>query len=469
MKNGLIQENGELVYYENDKPKHAGVIRIDKDIYYINSRGRAVKGYHNVHREMTNGILEHGTYQFGEDYKLIKGSYIVPQKHKKKKIAGITKNKQKKKKNTRYKQIQIKHKKLIAAMLLLSVILVAAVWCAQNYIPRQESQQMGLPHHIKVTLPEFTEDVLLCTQAAKQAYDGELELEKAVETGDPYRPLYFEYTLKGSNGTLLVSEEKDFSNAREYFLPENETCVAVDNLKVNTSYHYKVVAGGQEYYGSFHTAQSPRFVYIPGLVNTRDIGGGMTQDGKTVKQGLLIRGVEIDGLVNAPYFIPNDELEAVQQEFGFVYDLDLREPAIYRGEYTSRLGVPHQFYAAPQYGQIFMKSYQESLRKIFSDLADPDKYPMYFHCTWGTDRTGTIVFLLQGILNMSEEDMKQEYANTAYVSKYIAESHNMDVIIFGLEPYAGDTVQEKIVTFLTEEIGVTEEEIASIRSIFLEG
>ena len=64
--------------------------------------------------------------------------------------------------------------------------------------------------------------------------------------------------------------------------------------------------------------------------------------------------------------------------------------------------------------------------------------------------------------------MKREYGLTSYVDKSLVENYNMDVIIAGLEPYEGNTMQEKIVTFLTEEIGVTEEEIASIRSIFLE-
>ena len=321
-----------------------------------------------------------------------------------------------------------------------------------------------------VALPQFEQAVLLCSKEAKQVYDGELKIENAVATGAPYRPFVFEYRLEKASGTLRLGEDSSFADAREYNLDKEKTSISIDNLKTGTTYYYQVEVSGKQYSGTFQTAASNRFISIPGTENLRDIGGYQTLDGKTVKQGLLIRGCELDGIQNEDYFVAAQDIAGVQETFGFVYDLDLRSPDILEGEYQSRLGaeVGHKFYDAPSYAQIFRPEYTDSLKNIFTDLADPDKYPMYLHCTWGRDRTGTVVLLLQGLLNVSEEDLMQEYRLTGYVTPAVATNNKMATVIMQLAAYEGDTLQEQIVNYLTTTVGVTQEEIESIRSIFLE-
>lgn len=453
MKEGLVLENGELRFYQNGEPYHAGVIQVDDAIYYVDSCGYIVNGECVVEEQRCNGLLNPGTYTFGKDGKLIGSCNCVPSGEKRKRKC---------------------FSKLILGGVLIALVTVASIGlmsCGNNPVVDDSAITPTVTVGEGVALPQFEKEVLLCSEQAKQVYDHELEIENAVSTGTPYRPFVFEYRLEHASGTLRLSENSSFADSQEYDLDKEKTSISIDNLKTGTTYYYQVEVAGEQYSGTFHTASSNRFISIPGVENLRDIGGYKTLDGKTVKQGLLIRGCEMDGLKNEEYFVSDADVANVQNTFGFVYDLDLRSPEVFEGEeYTSRLGtnVGHKFYDAPNYAQAFNKEYLASMREIFGDLAKPENYPMYLHCTWGRDRTGTIVLLLQGLLNVSKEDLLQEYRLTGYVTTSVATNNKMDVVFLKLESYKGDTLQEKIIDYLTTTVGVTPEEIASIQSIFLE-
>lgn len=465
MKNGLFFENNELIYYEDDVPTHAGVIKDGDDYYYISSNGRAVKGVHHVHTVMAHGLLQRGTYTFGNDYKMIKGSYVAPKHRKRRKHRR--KSKRSHIKLNKKQKLFVKISCVVLALFLIAGAVAIGISIYNNKNPKTNTNE----YDSNIILPEFDEEVLLCSTGAKKLYDKEITIKIAKQTGDPYRAFTFDYIINDESvATLILSEFEDLSDAKQYTLNPDETSLTIDNLKTNKTYYYKVVCNGQENYGTFKTAKSNRFVNIDGLTNTRDIGGYQTLDGKTVKQGLLIRGTEIDALMMRNYIIPSESIDEVLDTFNFVYDFDLRSPTIYSGEFHTRFGdsVEHKFYDSPTYAHIFSEQYRDNLKNIFSDLADESKYPMYLHCTYGTDRTGTIIYLLQGVLNVSHEDMKSEYMLTSFYNQVTLSEHSLETVDEGLEKYDGDTVQEKIVDFLVTDIGVTQKEINSIRKIYLE-
>ena len=69
-KDGIVEENGDLYYYENGKLTYAGLIVINNDYYYINSSGKVIHS-RNYWITKTNGLLPEKSYKFDETGKIV--------------------------------------------------------------------------------------------------------------------------------------------------------------------------------------------------------------------------------------------------------------------------------------------------------------------------------------------------------------------------------------------------------------
>lgn len=465
MRNGIIEENGELVYFKDDLPFHAGAIEIDGDIYYIGRHGRVAIGEHVVHSEMTNGVLERGTYTFGEDGKLIEGSFVpvktVKRKHSKKsKVDVFTINKKKAK--------LTKKQKITVLGIVCAVVLLVAGAIVIDKLPIG-SKGAAVTANTDIVLPDFSKPVRLSTVAAEKLYNNEYTVDD-LRNHNPYLAFEFEYRIYDEDGMLYISENADMSNAMEYVLSKSDDYVTVDNLKTGTKYYCEIKVGDETFTRSFETAQGIRFINIPGVTNTRDIGGYATDDGGKIKQGMIIRGAELDRF-NSDNYLTDDDAKVLHNQIRFALDMDLRYS--YKGDYVSPLGsdVKHYFYNLPQYPaliSIFDEEYKNSVKNVFTDLAKPENYPLYMHCTYGADRTGTIVYLLQGLLGVSDEDMLKEFQLTGIYNYDYASGNRMKGVADKINTFPGNTTAEKIEHWLVKEIGITKEQIASIRNILIE-
>jgi len=228
MKQGLIKENDGLVYYKDDVPCHAGAIQVDGAIYYIGTRGHAVKGEHVVHKSMRNGILQRGTYTFGDDYKLIPDSFVPAKKVKRGRCRRSIKHRVKGIFSHRFEGLLRKSKKQMALM-LAGIALLVTMFLGASYVDRVlhksdvKETDDTVRDAVKVGLPTFDEEVLLCSQAAKDLYDNKITIESAVTTGNPYRSFVFDYYLAETDGILLLGEREDLSDARSYEMHRDKT------------------------------------------------------------------------------------------------------------------------------------------------------------------------------------------------------------------------------------------------------
>ena len=273
-----------------------------------------------------------------------------------------------------------------------------------------------------------------------------------------------EKAAEGKTYTVLLSTDESMKDPMVF--STTETHMEIYNLNIGTTYYWQVKSDTDASPLQVFSTEDgyPRFIKLDGVSNVRDIGGYVTADGKRVKQNLAYRSAHLDA-------ITAEAKEIALHTLNISTDLDLR------GGGSTPLGssVQHISVAMQWYEHIFEKDMYEVVRKTVSTFAYEENYPIIFHCSMGRDRTGTTAFLILGLLGVEEETLRQEYY-ASFFSQQAAfnESEfpllitNMNRLVSGFDSFGDkdDTLQEKIHAYLLH-IGVTEQEIQSIRDIWL--
>jgi len=305
-----------------------------------------------------------------------------------------------------------------------------------------------------------------------------------IEVRNPQLPIQVVWQYVGERVEKFLvqyARSKVFSNGFSIETVGNARSVDLYNLYKASDYFLKVTAFDEmgraleSAEGTFQTTSlGPRVMHIEGICNVRDFGGYQTLDGKTVVQGIAYRGGSLTPL-------PRDPLDTVLTENGKSYmrdtlgiktEIDLRsaeESGVFGEGIIPKVKL---IYATINGYDAAMKE-PERFRKVFSLFADKDNYPLYYHCTAGSDRTGTVTFILRALLGMSELDCIKDHEISSFSiygerNTKTGESSGWFHLFYDRfqTEYEGETLQEKAVNYLLS-IGVTQEEMDNIKGIFL--
>ncbi len=322
--------------------------------------------------------------------------------------------------------------------------------------------------------------------------------------------------------SVLLEWEADNSTSYKVYLADNadyrdatvsETASAVympeGILIPGRTYYWKVesgVTGDVLHEDVFITADAPvRFITTASVPNVRDLGGWQTEDGGRVKYELIYRG----GITN-PHgennFLEKDVI-LFRDTLGIRSEIDLRTVGVDdKNQTVSILGEDAPYYRTPIQGycyivpgfhqrtpisRFFNVKHTEAIREMFRILGDEANYPVYIHCNAGADRTGTVAYLINGVLGVSYEDLTRDFELTSFSTaggrwrSEIGTDGNFDSTgvmqdddgnyvawekMHGMitSRYKEDTLQKSIERYLLEACKVSQEDIDNLRKIMLE-
>lgn len=279
----------------------------------------------------------------------------------------------------------------------------------------------------------------------------------------------------------LVSDRGD----RQVFSLTNRTCAFLTNLGLGTTYRLMVQSGDERSEAvSFRTEdRAPRLLRADGVMNFRDLGGWRTADGRRVRENRVFRSA---GLRNSSKTVgslfrskvqvgerrvTDAGIRTLREEFRIRTDLELRNGRETAGLTDTVLGEGVQWRCIPFVAYDFiddMSLGRARFAEIFRLFLDEGNYPVLFHCSGGRDRTGTLAFLLNGLLGVSEDDLCRDWEFSVFAGQGAKFTSDLvERLCAYVKGLPGVTFRDKVETY-ARSCGITSDELSKFREMMLE-
>ena len=296
------------------------------------------------------------------------------------------------------------------------------------------------------------------------------------------KPLPMEFSIQESplfefseitSSKLRISEDANCTNYIE--VNGDGAHFEVYNLKINTKYYYYYFA--ETSHGTFYSDikeffirnETPRLLNIDGVTNARDDGGWKINGvDKYTKQGVIYRMGRLH--TSSTKNITSEGIDAFKA-LGIKTEIDLRGPEDNNNVYESAVdGVTYYNYPMNLSNSFFTnESNRQSIKSVLETMANKSNYPLMFHCSIGTDRTGFISFIINALAGVEEEYLYRDYLMSNYGN--IGGSRDAAAItnyIYALKgDYNGISDLSLGAKNYMLDLGLTENQINTIKDILL--
>ena len=260
-----------------------------------------------------------------------------------------------------------------------------------------------------------------------------------------------------TNAVYLLSVALDGAEPQLFSL-SNRVDVWIANLESASCFYWSVRQAGSLDSATAHFVtgnELPRRLFAEGVAGFLDLGGWRTDDGRLVRQGRLIRSVALRDRVTAA------GISTLITDFAVRTDVDLRPARDVLREKGSVLGEAVRWKSIPFESGRRMDDVvrgREQFAKVFGLLIAKESYPVLFQDADDSVRSDTLAFLLNGLLGVSEEDLRRNWRSP---------QSSLAGLMACLQAFPGATWKARITAY-AQGCGIDASEIEIFRSLMLE-